>query len=195
MVLLCWIHCMKGAIERKFFCVFVCFFCRKMQGDLKAFSFVDNRFVLFGLSQLTSHVGNMETLIKLGGDYKWTTNESHVMWSTSCMMLPRKPGESLSARRNQEKDEKEMMSNEVGKIEMGKLNKQQEPSSRDAVKVLENLKPHWSLQMQKAKAHMSPGSLQTITLCVSLQSLVMDAGDAKHTAYFQMLQTPVIANS
>lgn len=110
-------------------------------------------------------------------------------------MLQKKPEETLSARRKREKEEEEMMSNEVGKLEMGKLNKQQEPSSRDAVKVLENLQPHWSLQMQKTKAHMSPGSLQTITLCVSLQSSVMDAGDAKHTAYLQMLQTSVVANS
>lgn len=39
-----------------------------------------------------------------------------------------------------------MMSNEVGKMEVGELTKQQEPSSRDAVKGLENTEPHLSLQ-------------------------------------------------
>lgn len=49
-----------------------------------------------------------------------------------------------------------MMSNEVGKIKVGKLNKQHEPSSRDAVKVLETVKPRSSLQMQgEKKAHES----------------------------------------
>lgn len=63
--------------------------------------------------------------------------------------------ETLSARRNQKKEEEKMMSNEVGKIEMGKLNKRQELSSRVADKVLENQKLHSSLQMQKTNAHES----------------------------------------
>lgn len=40
------------------------------------------------------------------------------------MMQQRK---SLSVRRKQEKEKEDMMSNEVGKIEVTKLNNQQEP--------------------------------------------------------------------
>lgn len=56
-------------------------------------------------------------------------------------MMQRK---TLSVRRNQEKEKEDMISNEVGKIEVAKLNNQHEPSSRDAVKVLENIKPRSS---------------------------------------------------
>lgn len=59
------------------------------------------------------------------------------------------------------------MSNEVGKIKVGKLNKQHEPTSRDAVKVLETVKPRSSLQMQGGKKLTSPDSLKTIMLCSS----------------------------
>lgn len=90
----------------------------KRRGTIKPF-FVDNR--------LDWIVATHESCWKYGNSYTigdscklfilgQNTNKRHVMWSISCMMLPQKPGETLSERRNQDKYEEEMMSNEVGKI-------------------------------------------------------------------------------
>lgn len=59
------------------------------------------------------------------------------------------------------------MSNEVGKIKVGKLNKRHELSSRYAVKVLENVKPCSSLQMRKTKAHESKFPAEYHAVCSS----------------------------